>query len=141
MRHCGLDLHRHLIPTNLQAYRTNGGMASRTRSVLQILHAPPSLPRVVVCATSYARTPAMSIEGPQHLVVRVRKNTISCVTIRICSNLVRSHGWARQGPFPPRFRRLSASSRQSFHRLLHRAVHRDSLGNPSVLHRICDDFS
>ena len=48
LRHRGLHLHRHLIAPNLKGYRTDGGMVSRTRSVLQILHAPPSLPYLVV---------------------------------------------------------------------------------------------
>jgi hypothetical protein len=48
LRHRGLDLHRHLITPNLQGHRTDGGLISRTRSLLQILHAPPSLPCLVV---------------------------------------------------------------------------------------------
>lgn len=48
MRHRGLDLHRHLVAPNLEGHRTDGRLVSRTRSVLQILHAPPSLPCLVV---------------------------------------------------------------------------------------------
>lgn len=44
-------------------------------------------------------------------------------------------------PFPRAIHRLSASSRQAFHRVLHRAVLRDSLGNSLLLHRIQYAFS
>ena len=92
-------------------------------------------------ATSYARPSAMSRETPQHLVVLAGKNTISCVTIRFCSNLDRSVRKGSSSSFPPSFRWLSASSRQPFHRLLHRDGRRVSFENPRVSHNFYDEFS
>jgi hypothetical protein len=92
-------------------------------------------------ATSYARPSAMSRETPQHLVVLAGKNTISSVTIRFCSNLAYCVRKGPARPFPRTFRRLSASSRQPFHRLLHRGGHRVSFENSQVSHNFYDEFS
>ena len=92
-------------------------------------------------ATSYARTRAMSREGPLHLAVHYTKNTTYRVTIRLYSNLTER---VRLGPahaFPPGFRRLSASSRQAFHRVLHKPSRRLSSENPRLSHKFYAHFS
>ena len=141
LRHRGRDLHRYLIAPDLQAYRTNGGMVSRTRSVLQILHTPPSLPYVVVVGNKLRPHLRDVKQDPQHLVVSLHKQHYISRNYRFYSNLTDHFRLGPAVPFPPVFRRLSASSRQAFHRLLHRLQHALSRENPRLSHKFYAHFS
>lgn len=120
--------------------RTGGWFAGRVSCFKSFIVLPHFL-ALSLWPTSYARPSTMSSRHPNILWYLPTNNTICCVTIRVCNKLRIHVRLGSAGAFPPCFRRLSATSRQPFHRLLHRPAHPDFLGNPHVLHRICDDLS
>lgn len=141
LRHRGPDFHRHLILANLERNGARRGAVGRTCFVLQILHILPHFQRVVLMGDKLRLAPPRVKSGPQYLVVIIKTNTTSCVSIREFNNL---HGPVRHSPSsrnPPVLRWFSARSQQDFHSLLHKLDLRESSENPPLLHMFYELFS
>ena len=137
LRHCGLDLHRHLVAPDLQADRTNGGMVSRTRSVLQILHTPPSLPYVVLVGNKLRPHLHDVKQRPLYLVVVLHKQHYIWRKYSRLQLLNQTYpagsGTLFSARVPPVIRQFSTGFPQSFAQDFARGVLRKSSAFPQVL--------